>query len=335
MRRFGAYQTLVDLGRGGMADLYVGRVADDPDTLCILKTLRPPVNERRVEMFVDEARLGLLLDHPNVVRTLSVGEEAGRPFIALEYLDGQPVDRLMRRARRDDPRLRWVLLWILAEALGGLHYAHELAMEGAPLNIVHRDFTPQNVFVTYDGQVKVLDFGIAKAVGRLHRTGTGEVKGKLRYMAPEQALGLRIDRRADGFSAGVMLWEFCSGSPFWKTELVDPEIFDDLVGAMYPLAIHGEAPGINSILTKALARDASERYRTAEEMRLDLVVELARMSRIDTLGVTTAALVTELFPDQRERSTKMIARALADERARCVSASAGGTGTDSGGATGT
>jgi serine/threonine-protein kinase len=301
-----------------MADLYVARAADPDASLVIVKTLRPPVTDKRIEMFLDEARLGLLFAHPNVVRTFSVGEEGGRHYIAMELLDGQPVDRLVQRVRsanRDDERARTVFLWILAESLAGLHYAHELSSDGTPLQIVHRDFTPQNLFVTYEGRVKALDFGIAKAAGRIFRTTTGEVKGKVRYMAPEQALGLRIDRRADVFSAGVILFELCGGAPLWNAHLQDREVFDELVGGAYPTSLPGASTALNAILAKSLARDASERYRTAEEMRNDLLAEIERRDSIDGLTGKTAALIAELFADQRDRTAKMIAHAASQAAA--------------------
>jgi eukaryotic-like serine/threonine-protein kinase len=328
--RLGPYQTLVDLGRGGMADLYVARAVDPipraangapptngggmveaPSPLVILKTLRAPLSKQRVEMFNDEATLALLFDHPNVVQSFSAGEDAGRYYIALEYLDGQSVDRVIHRvvsAGRTDARN--ILLYILGRALGGLHYAHDLARDGVPLLIVHRDFTPQNLFVTYDGRIKALDFGIAKAQGRVSRTTTGEVKGKIRYMAPEQALSLRIDRRADIFAAGIMLWEFCrNGLPFWRSELTEKDIFEELVSGNYPTELPTETPAINAILRKALARDACERYRTADEMRVDLLTELGRSVPLSQLAAMTASFVSELFQDQRERTARMLAHA--------------------------
>jgi len=303
-----------------MADLYVARADAAPSEsepsnaapLVILKTLRAPLSKQRVEMFNDEATLALLFDHPNVVQSFSAGEDAGRYYIALEYLDGQSVDRVIHRlvtAGRTDARN--ILLYVLGRALGGLHYAHELAREGVPLLIVHRDFTPQNLFVTYDGRIKALDFGIAKAQGRVSRTTTtGEIKGKIRYMAPEQALNLRIDRRADIFAAGVMLWEFCrNGLPFWRADLTEKDIFEELVSGNYPTELSTETPAINAILKKALARDASERYRTAEEMRMDLLTELGRSVPLSQLAAMTSTLVSELFQDQRERTARMLAHA--------------------------
>jgi eukaryotic-like serine/threonine-protein kinase len=304
-----------------MSDLYVARAVDPGTcgtplatsaTLVILKTLRPPITEKRVDMFLDEARLGVLFDHPNVPRTFSLGEEAGRHFIAMELLDGQPLDRLIERIGAQKSRADHLrcLLWILAESLAGLHYAHELSADGAPLHVVHRDFTPQNLFVTYDGRVKTLDFGVAKSAGRITRTTTGEVKGKVRYMAPEQALGLRIDRRADLFAAGIILFELCSGTPLWRPGIPDREVFDDLIGGIYPLSVPTAEPAVNAILGKALARDASERYRTAAEMREDLLRALQR-GGADRWQTDVAKVVATLFASERERTEKMLAQAQA------------------------
>ncbi len=342
--RLGPYETLVDLGRGGMADLYVARILDasrvptaaggkgEHGDLVILKTLRPPPTDKRVKMFLDEGRLGLIFQHPNVVHTIDAGKDAAssRYFIAMEYLDGQPIDRIFHRAsgkNAGDPlhvkSLRPILLSILAQSLGGLHYAHDLCSEnGQPLLIVHRDFTPQNIFVTYDGRVKALDFGIAKSANRISpQTTSGEIKGKVRYMAPEQALGLRIDRRADVFSAGILLFELWSGVPFWKRGMTDREVFDDLVGSEYPTSIEDAPPGINDILAKSLARDASERYRTAQEMQTALLAEINKLMPLAegadiARKSDTAKMISELFADQRERTAAMISNAQAQVNSR-------------------
>ena len=162
-------------------------------------------------MFLDEARVAALLSHPNVVHTYEISEHGGSYFIAMEYLDGQPLNKIVRRAQDQgnfflNPRL---CARVVADALAGLHhYAHELCdFSGNLLNVVHRDVSPHNLFVTHDGQVKIFDFGVAKAESRLEGTESGVLKGKLGYMSPEQASGDIVDRRADVFSAGVVLWE--------------------------------------------------------------------------------------------------------------------------------
>ena len=168
-------------------------------------------------MFLEEARLTARLNHPNVVQTNDVGEDRGRYYIAMEYLEGQTFERV-RRARNAGKL--FPIHMQIADAgptcWPGLHYAHELVdYDGTPLAIVHRDVTPSNVFITYDGQVKLVDFGIAKVLDSLNHTKVGVLKGKARYMAPEQITGGAVDRRADIFSVGVMLWEMLSGGPIW------------------------------------------------------------------------------------------------------------------------
>src|SRR5262249_34813659 len=151
-----------------------------------------------LEMFLEEARLAARLHHPNVVQTNEVGFDGEHHFLEMEYLDGQPFETILRKAAKATPLPLPVALYVPAQALRGLHYAHELVgLSGEPLEIVHRDVSPHNIFVTYDGQVKVLDFGVAKAADSTCDTKTGVIKGKMSYMAPEQAARKAVDRRAD------------------------------------------------------------------------------------------------------------------------------------------
>ncbi|MEM9696613.1 MAG: serine/threonine-protein kinase, partial [Myxococcota bacterium] len=220
---FGKYRPVAELGQGGMADVILA-LSQGPigfNKLVVIKRLRSHLADdpEFVGMLIDEARLAARLNHPNIVHTNEVGEIDGTFFIAMEYLEGQPLHRIKRRAKRHeslDISLA-MELQILADVLAGLHYAHELTdYDGTALQVVHRDVTPSNIFLTYDGVSKVLDFGIAKASGRTTETKTGVVKGKMTYMPPEQALGLEIDRRADIYSVGVMLWEAATGRRMWK-----------------------------------------------------------------------------------------------------------------------
>jgi serine/threonine protein kinase len=165
-------------------------------------------------MFLDEARLALRLSHPNIVRTERAGVFDGRHGIVMEFLEGQPFQQVLKRAYEVEASLSLdIVVQVAMAALDGLHYAHELKDQtGAELRIVHRDVSPQNLFITYDGAVKLLDFGIAKNALQDGRTRTGLLKGKVSYMAPEQARGESIDRRADLWSLGVMLWEAVTGT---------------------------------------------------------------------------------------------------------------------------
>src|SRR6185437_8026107 len=217
----GKYRLIAELGHGGMAEVYLAVVRGPAgfNKLVVIKQIRPQLAEdpEFLAMFLDEARLAARLSHPNVVQTNEVGQEGSRYFIAMEYLEGQPLNRVLHRVQKTGGIPLALHVKILSDVLGGLHHAHELAdFDGTPLEVVHRDVTPHNVFITYDGQVKVVDFGIAKALNSSAETRTGVLKGKVAYMAPEQARGERCDRRADVFSVGVMLWEAATGRRLWK-----------------------------------------------------------------------------------------------------------------------
>src|SRR5690349_9631966 len=206
--RVGRYRILSELGRGGMSNVFLA-VASGPggvNKLVVLKALLPDLSTEpyALAMFLDEARLAARLNHANVVQTYEVGTEGDRHVIVMEYLEGQPLSAVLRRA--GSAGLPFTLpsyLRVIVSMLEGLHYAHELtSYDGSPLMFVHRDVSPQNVFLTYDGQVKLLDFGIAKAATSQNHTAAGVIKGKLAYMAPEQMVASRIDRRADVYSVG-------------------------------------------------------------------------------------------------------------------------------------
>src|SRR5260370_910736 len=189
----GKYKLLAELGRGGMANVYLA-VARGPsgfNKLVVLKCLRSDLasDTELLAMFLDEARLAARLNHPHVVQTYEVGEYVGRPVIVMEYLEGQVLSSLVQRAQSNNALPLSLHLRVIIDALEGLHHAHELTdYDGKPLGLVHRDISPQNVFVTFDGHVKVLDFGIAKAATSQSQTATGILKGKVKYMAPEQML---------------------------------------------------------------------------------------------------------------------------------------------------
>jgi eukaryotic-like serine/threonine-protein kinase len=213
--RVGKYRIIALLGQGGMASVFLSVVPGPVgvNKLLVVKLLRDELSgdEDFVAMFLNEARLAARLNHANVVHTYEVGVEGGRHFLAMDYLDGQPLHALLRKASRAGMPLD-VHVRILAETLAGLHYAHTLAdFDGTELRVVHRDVSPQNVFVTYDGQVKVVDFGIAKAANQVHYTAIGETKGTPSMMAPEQRVGEQVDVRADVYSAAAVGYEIVTG----------------------------------------------------------------------------------------------------------------------------
>jgi len=226
------------------------------------------------EMFVDEAHIVARIQHPNVVGVLDVVALEGELFLVMEYVHGVPLMRLMRRlqknGKRVDPR---IAVSIGTAMLYGLHAAHEATREsGEPLNIVHRDVNPQNVMVGADGVSRVLDFGIAKASHRYHQTGAGVVKGKLRYMAPEQIADKPVDRRSDVFAASVVIWEMITGEDLFTT--VNPaDLIDEIVKGKYrrPSEVSPGLPAaLDDIVMKGLAPYPKLRYQTALEMAVEL-----------------------------------------------------------------
>jgi eukaryotic-like serine/threonine-protein kinase len=322
---FGKYQLLASLGHGGMADVFL-TVVHGPvgfNKLQVLKRLRPHLAEEHefLMMFLDEARLAARLNHPNVVQTNEVGEHNGRYFIAMEYLDGQPLNRIIHRANKMRALPRAVALKIVSDALAGLHYAHDLAdYDGTPLGVVHRDASPHNIFVTYDGQTKVVDFGIAKASTRSLDTRAGMLKGKIAYMSPEQARCEPVDRRSDICAIGVLLWELTAGVPLWKG-LGDIEILERISQAKYPLlrdVCPGVPPMLEAIVSRALAATPDERYASAAELRADL------NEYMDAEGYRPSAedigqFVRSLFDDKRAEIKRIIARQLSGLKAGDVS----------------
>ena len=282
----GRYRLLVGLGRGGMAVVHLAVMHGQGgfNKLLVIKQINEQftVDPEILGMFLDEARLAARLSHPNVVQTNEVGQDGERHYLTMEYLDGQPLNRILWRMNGRGGLPLGLHLRVIADVLGGLHYAHELAdYDGAPLGVVHRDVTPHNVFVTYDGTVKVVDFGIAKARDSATHTKVGIIKGKIAYMAPEQARGEPVDRRADIFAAGVMLWEALTGMRPWKGQS-ELTILKKLLAGEFPSAraINPEIPArLEAILLKALAPDRKDRYATAAAFQADIEAYLETTGR--------------------------------------------------------
>ncbi|MCU0680844.1 MAG: serine/threonine protein kinase [Polyangiaceae bacterium] len=335
-RRAGKYHLVTPLGQGGMGLITLGLALGPGDYFqcVVIKSLRPEYahDEDFVAMFDDEARLAARLQHPNVVRALGVEDAPDGRFLVLEYLEGQSLGALCERVGHASMPLGLHLL-ALSEVLAGLHYAHELAdYDGTPIGIVHRDISPHNVFVTYDGQVKVLDFGVAKAAKNRSRTRVGTLKGKLSYMAPEQAVAAfdgnqAVDRRADVFAVGVMLWEALAGR--WRT-------VDGLVGeAVLAGRLTGEEPSLRTVrpdvdpalaavCDRATALDPAQRYPTALAFRQALLAALERLggpASAEALG----ALVSGSFADDRRRLRDLVRGEIDRARAAAAPASVAGS----------
>ncbi|XXX76590.1 serine/threonine-protein kinase [Sorangium sp. So ce134] len=317
-RSLGKYRFIATLGRGGMADVHLA-VAVGPagfSKLQVIKRLRSNIADEPEfrDMLLDEARLAARLNHRNVVQTNEVGIEDGEYFIAMEYLDGQPLSRVISRAREQERALPLpVRLWILSEVLAGLHYAHELVdYDGTPLNVVHRDVSPHNIFITYDGQVKIVDFGIALAAHRVVETQAGTLKGKVAYMAPEQAFShsSQIDRRADIFSAGVILWEMLAGRRLWRG-LTDPQIISRLMRDIPDVrSARPDVPiELARICAQALAHTRDRRYSTAADLRAELD-RYAERAGEQVTAEQVGELVGELFANERAEIRAIIDRQL-------------------------
>jgi len=222
--RIGRYRLIGRLAKGGMAEAFLALSGELPGlrTLVVVKRILPHLaeNEQFVRMFLDEARIGALLDHPNIPRIIEVGHDEDGYFLAMEAVPGKTLSAILRRAaRRERPLGEADAAFIVGRAAAALGYAHaHTDADGQPLNIVHRDVSPENILVSFEGAVKVIDFGIASVHGRMSQTQVGGLKGKVEYMSPEQAAGAPIDNRSDVFSLGVVLWEALSGRRLFRRD---------------------------------------------------------------------------------------------------------------------
>jgi len=314
VERVGKYRIIALLGQGGMASVFLSVVAGPVgvNKLLVVKLLREELSQDEdfVAMFVNEARLAARLNHANVVQTYEVGFEGTHHFLAMDYLDGQPLHAVLRKGGRGGVPLD-VHVRILADMLTGLHYAHTLKdFDGTALRVVHRDVSPQNVFITYDGQVKVVDFGIAKAAGASSNTQSGVFKGKLSYVAPEQAGGDVVDARADLFSVGVMLWEAIAGRRFAQGDSQTVMLGRRLSGNEPRIreVVPDADPELADICDRAMAHSPSDRFATAEDFRAALDSFLDRFSR--RVGSREVGqFVAGLFAEEREKI-----RAIIDEQ---------------------
>jgi serine/threonine protein kinase len=321
-RQIGKYRLVAELGRGGMANVYLAVVQGPAgfNKLVVIKLLKSDLasDPSFVEMFLNEAQLAARLNHPNVVQTNEVGADGSRPFIAMEFLDGQPLNRVLHRGTREDNTSFTLAmhLRILCEMLAGLHHAHELQdFDGTPLGVVHRDVTPHNIFVTYDGQVKVVDFGIAKVLNSTSHTQTGVLKGKVQYMAPEQVRGEAIDRRADIFTVGILLWEAAAGKRMWKG-LADVVILKRMVLGEIP-SLTEENPQVDPelarIITRCLALSTEDRYQTALALKAELEAFLKASHQVVGADELRAWL-RDTFAEDRAKLQKIIETQIAKVR---------------------
>src|SRR6476646_8612099 len=258
--RIGRHQVVGYIATGGMAELFLGK--ETTGRPVVIKRILPhlPRQTSFVSMFIDEARIGSRAKHPNLVEVHELGQVGTDLFLVMEYLVGENLAGLVRRLTKRKERMSYSLsAYIISEVCGGLHFAHELKDDesGNALELVHRDVSPQNVFVTYGGDVKLLDFGVATASQRLTQTASGEVKGKYAYMSPEQCRGEPLDRRSDIFSLGTVLYELTTQRRLF-TRANERQVMEALCDEPIPRpqAEVDEYPKcLEAFCTRALARD--------------------------------------------------------------------------------
>jgi serine/threonine protein kinase len=312
----GSYAVIRKLARGGMAELFL---ALGPSGLVVLKKILPKyIRSRRYkQLFLDEARLATSLDHPNIVHAFGAGQAQGEASFAMEFLHGQDVRTILHRA--------WTLrekvpiehaVHIVSKVASALHYAHEQRRpDGTLLQIVHRDVSPSNIIVSYDGDVKLLDFGVAKAATSSVKTRTGTLKGKISYMSPEQARGAAIDRRSDVFSLGIVLWELVTTQRLFRGEN-DLQTLQLIINQppRRPSELQPACePELERIIMRALAQDPAARYQTAAELLADLE-EIACVQGFDSDPAGLSSLLGQLFSQEVRawEEAKAAGRTLAD-----------------------
>ena len=286
-------------------------------TLVVVKRILPNLSSNRhfIDMFFDEARIAARLDHPNIVRIIEVGQDRDEYFLAMELVQGKPLSAILRRAAKHQrPLSQAQAAFLVAQAANGLGYAHNLSdTDGRLLNVVHRDVSPQNILVSFDGAVKVIDFGVARALGRVSETVPGGLKGKIQYMAPEQVTGGGADRRSDVFALGIVLWEALCGRRLYRRDS-EVETLRAIVHEepVRPSSIRPTSPRLESIVMRALAKDPAERFQSAAQMALAL--ERLAFATEDFAPSQLATQMKALFPTDRQRWRATVAATIDLER---------------------
>jgi serine/threonine protein kinase len=310
--RLGPYQIVCELASGGMATVYLAlyRSVEGFEKLCAVKRIHPHLANDRAftNMFADEAQIAARISHPFVCSVFSFGRSQRSHYIAMEFLRGEPLSAVCRRVGRspeigDDPRYPALAARLLANLAEGLHAAHTLRDDsGAPFDVVHRDVTPHNLFVLYDGSVRVTDFGIAHARRRLHQTEGQKLKGKLSYIAPEQLNAGTVDRLVDIWSLGVTLWELLAGRRLFLGAS-EGETLSAVMSRVVrpPSTFRASVPKeLDRIVLRALERDVSKRYKTARDFARDLERFLASIG--DSVpAMDVADWMAQVFPQGAER----------------------------------
>ncbi len=320
--RLDRYELLCPLAYGGMASVWLARFGGRLgfERMVVIKMILPQYSQdpRFQEMFLDEARIASRIEHSNVARILDVGELRDNYYIVMEWVDGDSLSKVLRAAEQRKQRIpAGVAMRIVADAAAGLHAAHELKdRDGAPLGVVHRDVSPQNILVANNGATMIIDFGVAKARDRVSQeTSAGQLKGKIRYMAPEQALGRNIDHRADVWALGAMLYELFTGNP--------PYDGPNEVATLHKLT-SGQPPPpmprtfhevIRAVVERALAYEPKDRFTTALELNLALEGAMVEINEPTTPAIV-AYYTGQLLADRKAARKRAVDAALENARRR-------------------
>jgi serine/threonine protein kinase len=309
----GRYQLLAKLATGGMAEIYLARQTGIKgfERLVAVKKLfaHLAMEEKFLEMFFDEARIAATLNHPNIVQIYDLGQEEESYYIAMEYLEGESLGYMLRECHKSGTPIPATLAsGIVSQVCDGLDYAHKLTDEtGKPLGIVHRDVSPQNIIVLFSGGVKLVDFGIAKAASKTHKTSIGMFKGKLAYMSPEQCLGKPVDNRSDLFSLGTVFWELLAQRRLFKGDSKLSVMESIVSGEIPPLRKYKPdlSVELESITLQALQKDPNKRFNNAKEMGAAIQGYLRRIGA--AAGVQEiAAFVKEVFSERAQKKRKLL-----------------------------
>jgi serine/threonine-protein kinase len=316
LETIGRYEVVGRLAVGGMAEILLGRLRGPSgfERAVVIKRILPHLAEQPafVDMFLDEARLAARIQHRNVVQVHELGQDEQNLFLTMEYLEGENTAGIVRRSLITEQDLGPALCaYIVAEACAGLHAAHELlGPDGNPLGLVHRDVSPQNIFVTYTGGVRVLDFGIAKAADRTAHTEVGQLKGKFEYMAPEQCRGKAIDRRCDIFALGIVLYELLTRRRLFKrdSKLAVLEAVCREMPAPPSHVVPGCPESLDRVVLKALSKHADGRHATAADLRRELMAVVRELMGSEEPDEALVALMQRLFSDRIAEKNAMLGR---------------------------
>ncbi len=304
MQSFGKYQLLKKLATGGMAEVWLARQTgiEGFNRTVVLKRILPHLAEdpEFVQMFLNEARIAAKFNHPNIAQIYDLGETGGTYYIAMEFIHGEDLGRVMRKAWSTGQWIAQPLaIRIVAACCEGLYYAHAKTDEqGRPLKVVHRDISPQNILISFDGSVKLVDFGIAKAADLPSLTKSGAIKGKFAYMAPEQAAGKVLDHRSDIFAIGLVLYELLTGVRPLKRDSEIGTLQAALECAIEPPSVVAEVPSdLDGVVMRSLAKSADDRYRDARLFQMALE-EFLVGQRMVASSVQISELMHTLFADR-------------------------------------